>query len=63
MLGRFEARRLSALDAEELLAMSERTFRRYRRRWERAGWRACLTAGKVRRAQARFRSIGCPRLH
>ncbi len=33
VLGRFEARRLSAMDAAELLGMSERTFRRYRQRW------------------------------
>ena len=37
VLGRFEARRLSAMDAAELLGMSERTFRRYRRRWEEDG--------------------------
>ena len=37
MLGRFGSRRLSAPDAAELLGMSERTFRRYRRRWEEDG--------------------------
>ena len=35
--GRFEAKRLSALDAAELLGMSERSFRRYRRRYEEEG--------------------------
>ncbi len=35
VLGRFEARRLSAMDAAELVGMSERTFRRYRRRMSR----------------------------
>ena len=37
VLGRFEAKRLSAMDAAELLGMSERTFRRYRRRYEEDG--------------------------
>ena len=37
VLGRFEAKRLSAMDAAELLGMSERTFRRYRRRYEEEG--------------------------
>ena len=37
VLGRFEAKRLSALDAAELLGMSERSFRRYRRRYEAEG--------------------------
>ena len=37
VLGRFEAKRLSALDAAELLGMSERSFRRYRRRYEEGG--------------------------
>lgn len=37
VLGRFEARRLSAPDAAELLGMSERSFRRYRRRYEEEG--------------------------
>ncbi len=31
VLGRFEAKRLSAVDAAELLGMSERTFQRCRR--------------------------------
>ena len=38
VLGRFEAKRLSAMDAAELLGMSERTFRRYRRRWDEDGF-------------------------
>ena len=33
----FESKRLSALDAAELLGMSERTFRRYRQRYEAEG--------------------------
>ena len=37
VLARFESRRLSALDAAELLGMSERGFRRYRRRYEEEG--------------------------
>ncbi len=37
VLGRFEAKRLSALDAAELLGMSERSFRRCRRRYEAEG--------------------------
>ena len=37
VLGRWEAGRLSALDAAELLGMSERSFRRYRRRYEEEG--------------------------
>ena len=37
VLGRYEAKRLSALDAAELLGMSERGFRRYRRRYEEEG--------------------------
>ena len=37
VLGRFDAKRLSAMDAAELLGMSERTFRRYRRRWDEDG--------------------------
>ena len=37
VLGRYEAKRLSALDAAELLGMSERGFRHYRRRYEEEG--------------------------
>lgn len=37
VLERFEAKRLSALNAAELLGMSERSFRRYRRRHEAEG--------------------------
>ncbi len=37
VLGRYEAKRLSALDAAELLGMSERGYRRYRRRYEEEG--------------------------
>lgn len=37
VLGRYEAKRLSAQDAAELLGMSERGFRRYRRRYEEEG--------------------------
>ena len=33
MLGRFELKRLSAMDVAELLGMSERSFRRYRHRF------------------------------
>ena len=32
VLGHWQARRLSALEAAEMLGMSERSFRRYRRR-------------------------------
>ena len=34
VLGHWQARRLSALEAAGLLGMSERSFRRYRRRYE-----------------------------
>lgn len=37
VLGRFETRELSGADAGELLGMSERQFRRYRRRYEEEG--------------------------
>lgn len=37
VLGRFETKRLSAMDAAELLGMSERSFRRYRQRYEEEG--------------------------
>ena len=37
ILSRVEAKRLSNLDAAEILGMSERTFRRYRRRYEARG--------------------------
>jgi transposase len=37
VLSRFEAKRLSGMDAGELLGMSERSFRRYRRRYEAQG--------------------------
>ena len=37
VLGRFESKRLSALDAAELLGMSERSFRRNRQRYEEEG--------------------------
>ena len=40
VLERFRAKRLSALDAAELLGMSERSFRRYRRRYEEEGLQA-----------------------
>jgi transposase len=37
ILRRYEASELSQLEAAELLGMSERTFRRYRRRFEETG--------------------------
>ena len=37
VLGHWQARRLSALEAAELLGMSERSFRRYRQRYEEEG--------------------------
>ena len=37
VLGRVTTKRLSAMDAAEMLGMSERSFRRYRRRWEEEG--------------------------
>ena len=37
VLGRFDAKRLLAHDAAELLGTSERSFRRYRRRYEAEG--------------------------
>ena len=37
VLGHWQARRLSAQEAAELLGMSERSFRRYRRRYEEEG--------------------------
>jgi len=37
VLGRWEAKKLSALEAAELLGLSERTFRRYRQRYEEEG--------------------------
>ena len=37
VLGRWEARRLSALEAAELLGVSERSFRRWRQRYEEEG--------------------------
>ncbi len=37
VLSRWEAKKLSALEAAELLGMSERTFRRYRQRFEDQG--------------------------
>ena len=37
VLGHWQARRLSALEAAEMLGMSERSFRRYRRRYEDDG--------------------------
>ena len=37
VLSRWEARELSALEAAEILGMSERQFRRYRRRYEDDG--------------------------
>ena len=37
VLGYWQARRLSALEAAELLGMSERSFRRYRQRYEEEG--------------------------
>lgn len=37
VLERFDAKRLSALDAAELLRMSEHGFQRYRRRYEEEG--------------------------
>ncbi len=37
VLSRWEAKSLSALEAAEILGMSERTFRRYRGRYEEEG--------------------------
>ena len=37
VLGRFEAKCLSAMEAAALLGVSERSFRRYRRRYEDEG--------------------------
>ena len=57
VLGHWQARRLSALEAAEMLGMSERSFRRYRRRYEagldglfdegRQGVRAPLPADRI----------------
>jgi transposase len=37
VLGRYEAKRLCGLEAAEVLGMSERTFRRYRERYDAGG--------------------------
>jgi hypothetical protein len=38
VLSRWERKELSALEAREILGMSERQFRRYRRRYEEDGF-------------------------
>ena len=47
-LSRWEAGRLSQLEAAELLGMSERTFRRWARRYE-SGGEAALSDGRLGR--------------
>jgi hypothetical protein len=37
VLSRWEAKKISALEAGELLGMSERSFRRYRHRFDQEG--------------------------
>ena len=51
VLGHWQARRLSALEAAELLGMSERSFHRYRQRYEEEGLDGCST--QARKASAR----------
>ena len=52
VLGRVRAKRLSALDAAEILGMSERSFRRFRRRFDEDG-QAGLADKRVGKASAR----------
>ena len=67
VLGHWQARRLSALEAAEMLGMSERSFRRYRRRYEddgldglfdRARWSRLCGGGSTRRPRAACRPTG-----
>ena len=51
-LSRWEAGRLSQLEAAELLGMSERTFRRWARRYE-SGGEAALSDGRLGRASGK----------
>ena len=57
VLGHWQARRLSALEAAEMLGMSERSFRRYRRRYEDDGLDG-LVEGSTRRPRAACRPTG-----
>ena len=61
--GRFGSRRLSAPDAAELLGMSERTFRRYRRRWEEDGLEGLTSLPQPGPALARSARLRYAMLH
>jgi hypothetical protein len=62
VLSRWEGKELSALEAGEILGMSERQFRRYRRRYEEDGL-AGLVDRRLGKESARAcrstRSFGC----
>ena len=60
VLGHWQARRLSALEAAEMLGMSERSFRRYRRRYEDDGLDGLFDR---RLDKASARRVPAPLLH
>ena len=55
ILSRYEAAEFSQLEAAELLGMGERTFRRWRQRFEDEGEAGLLTGGLARLRASGFR--------
>ena len=58
ILNRWELAELNQAEAAELLGVSERTFRRWTRRYEEEGEAGLWTAGSARRRASGFRSTG-----
>jgi hypothetical protein len=62
VLSRWERKELSALEAGEILGMSERQFRRYRRRYEEDGLTGLIDRRLGKESARRVpstRSLGC----
>jgi len=61
ILSRYEAAEFSQAEAAELLGIGERTFRRWRQRFEERAKLACLIGGWVRPRASGFLRIGAKR--
>ena len=58
ILNRWESAELNQEEAAELLGVSERTFRRWTRRYEEEGEAGLVDRGSARRRAGGFRPIG-----
>ncbi len=62
LLNRWESAELNQEEAAELLGVSERTFRRWTRRYEEEGEAGLIDRGSARRRAGEFRRTGRRRL-